>query len=81
MVKVVLWGGLRELAEGASEVELEASTLNEVVDQLGTDFPALRPQLGESVSIAVNGHIYRDSLFVPLPPDAEVFLLPKLSGG
>jgi molybdopterin converting factor small subunit len=81
MVKVVLWGGLRDLADGASEFELEAETIHEVVSKLGADFPGLRTQLDENVSIAVDGQIYRDSLFVPLNSDAEVFLLPKLSGG
>ncbi len=81
MVKVVLWGGLRDLADGASELEMEATTIHEVVTRLGVDYPGLRTQLDENISIAVDGHIYRDSLFVTLKPDAEVFLLPRLAGG
>lgn len=81
MVRVVLWGGLRNLADGASELEVEATTIHEVVSRLGADYPGLRTQLAENVSIAVDGQIYRDSLFVPLKPDAEVFLLPRLAGG
>ncbi len=81
MVKVVLWGGLRDLADGASELEMEAATIQDVVSRLGADYPSLRAHLDENVSIAVDGEIYRDSLFVPLKADAEVFLLPKLTGG
>jgi molybdopterin synthase sulfur carrier subunit len=81
MVKVRLWGGLRDLADGASELEMEAATLHDLVSRLGAAYPGLRTQLDENVSIAVDGHIYRDSLFVPLKPDAEVYLLPRLAGG
>jgi len=81
MVKVVLWGGLRDLADGISELEMEAATIQDVVSRLGVDYPGLRTELSERVSIAVDGQIYRDSWFIPLKPDAEVFLLPKLAGG
>jgi sulfur-carrier protein len=81
MVKVVLWGGLRGLAGGAAELEMEAATIQDVVTKLGADYPGLRSQLDENVSIAVDGEVYRDSLFVPLKPNAEVFLLPRLVGG
>ena len=81
MVKVVLWGGLRDLAEGTSELEMDAATIHDVITRLGADYPGLRAQLDENVSIAVDGQIYRDSLFVPLQPGAEVFLLPRLVGG
>jgi molybdopterin synthase sulfur carrier subunit len=81
MVKVVLWGGLRDHAQGRSEFELEATTIHQVITRLGKDFPAMKPQLEENVSVAVDGQIYRDAWFVAIKPDAEVFILPKLSGG
>lgn len=81
MVKVILWGGLRDLADGTTELEMEAATIHQVVSRLGTDYPGLQTQLDENVSIAVDGQIYRDSWFVPLEPGAEVFLLPRLAGG
>jgi len=81
MVKVVLWGGLRDLADGIAELDMQAATIQDVVAKLGADYPGLQSALNDSVSIAVDGHIYRDSWFVPLKPDAEVFVLPKLAGG
>ena len=81
MVKVVLWAGLRDLADGKSELEIEAATLHDVVSRLKAEYPGIEAQLDDSVSIAVDGEIYRDSLFVPLKPDVEVFLLPRLAGG
>lgn len=81
MVKVILWGGLRAYAEGKSEFEFDAATIHDVIARLGEDYPALQSQLDNNASVAVDGQIYRDSWFVPLEPDAEVFILPKLSGG
>ena len=81
MVKVTLWGGLREFADGNSEFELSAATIQKVFMQLIEQYPNLEQELENNVSVAVNGQIYRDSLFVPLDEDAELFILPKLQGG
>jgi molybdopterin synthase sulfur carrier subunit len=37
--------------------------------------------LDQGVAVAVDGAIYRGSLLQPLPPQAEVFILPRLAGG
>jgi molybdopterin synthase sulfur carrier subunit len=81
MVKVILWGGLRDRAEGNSEFDFAASTIRDVFLRLTQDYPRLATELETNVSVAVDGQIYRDSLFVPLHEDAEVFILPKLQGG
>ena len=39
------------------------------------------PELEHNVSVSVDGQVYRDSLFVPIDENAEVFILPKLQGG
>ena len=81
MVKVILWGGIRDLAGGATELELEAESIHQLVKHLAKEYPGLEPALEDRVSIAVDGQIYRDSWFVPLDQSAEVVLLPKLVGG
>ena len=81
MVKVVLWGGLRHLADGTAELEIEATTIHQVITRLGADYPRLQTRLKESISVAVDGQIYWGSWFVSLKPDAEVFLFPKIVGG
>jgi molybdopterin synthase sulfur carrier subunit len=81
MVKVTLWGGLREFADGNSEFEFSAPTIHKVFLQLIEQYPGLEPELENNVSVAVNGQIYRDSLFVSLDEEAELFILPKLQGG
>lgn len=81
MVKVILWGALRDRADGVSEFEFDAPTIRAVFDRLIKDHPGLESDLENMVSVAVNGQVYRDAWFVELPQDAEVFILPKLQGG
>ena len=49
--------------------------------RLGEDYPGLKPQLDRGVSVSIDGKIYRDAWFQPIPPGSEVFLLPRLAGG
>jgi len=81
MVKVTLWGGLREFADGNAELEISAPSIHKLFLQLVELYPGLESELESNVSVAVNGQIYRDSLFVSLDEGAEVFILPKLQGG
>jgi molybdopterin converting factor small subunit len=81
MVKVVLWGGLRSKAGGQSEFQIAASTIREIFLRLSKDFPDLEAELEHSVSVAVDGKVYRDSLFVTIDDASEVVILPKLQGG
>ena len=45
MVKVRIWGSLASATDDRTEVEVEASTLRDLLDGLGAAYPALRPQL------------------------------------
>ena len=81
MVKVVLWGGLRSKADGKSEFEFAASTIREIFLRLSKDFPDLEAELEHNVSVAVDGKVYRDALFVTIDDASEVVILPKLQGG
>ena len=81
MVAVALWGSLKSATGGRDTVEVEAKNIRELLTQLGEKFPGLRQQLERGVSISINGQLYRDAWFQPIPPNAEVVLLPKLAGG
>ena len=81
MVKVVLWGGLRSKAGGRSEFDIAATTIRGIFLQLCKDFPDLEAELEHNVSVAVDGKIYRDDLFVAVSQASEVVILPKLQGG
>ena len=81
MVQVKIWGSLSTATEDQTEVEIDASTLRELLDGLATRYPAIRPQLDRGVSVAIDGRIYNDSWFTPIRPDSEVVLLARLKGG
>lgn len=81
MVKVVLWGSLRTATGGVAEVEVEAATFKELLDRLAEAHPGLRPQIARGVSVAIDGVIYREAWFTPIPPGAEVVLMPYMTGG
>jgi molybdopterin converting factor small subunit len=81
MVTVVLWGSLKPLAGGQSQVEIEARNIGELLAKLGETHPGLKPRLQQGVSVSINGRIFRDSWLETIPPDSEVYLLPRVSGG
>ena len=81
MVKVALWGTLRQHAEGQAEVEVEASTFKELLDALSARYPGLQPQIRRGVSVAIDGRVYREAWFTPIRPDSEVVLMPFMVGG
>ncbi|WP_350333771.1 MoaD/ThiS family protein [Coralliovum pocilloporae] len=81
MVKVVLWGALTHATNGEAELDLDVRTVKELLTRLETDYPALAPQLKKGVSVAIDGQIYRDAWFAPIPEGAEVFVLPRMVGG
>lgn len=81
MVKVALWGTLRQAAEGQAEVEVEARDFKELLDALSVRYPGLKPQIERGVSLALDGRIYREAWFTPIRPDSEVVLMPYMTGG
>jgi len=81
MVKVQVWGSLKSALEGADEVELQAASIREVLDQLSAAYPAMKQAIDRGVSVSVDVRMYANSIMVPLQPDSEVFVLPKLVGG
>lgn len=81
MVQVKIWGSLAAATEDQTMVEIEASTLRELLDGLAERYPAIRPQLKRGVSVAIDGRVYNDSWFTPIKPDSEVVLLARLRGG
>ena len=81
MVRVKLSGPLKSAAGGRDELEVEASTIHQMLTQLGQDHPALKPIIESGVAVAIDGQIYRGDWFQPIPPGSEVFILPRLTGG
>ena len=81
MVQVSFGGPLKGAAGAQSEFEVEAATIRELLTRLGEQHPHLKPILDRGVAVAIDGEIYRDAWFQPIPPEAEVFILPPIAGG
>lgn len=80
MVAVRLWGSLADLA-GAPEVTVPATTLGELLAELESRYPAIKPQLERGISVSIDGRIYNDSWATPITEESEVVLLNRLTGG
>jgi molybdopterin converting factor small subunit len=68
-------------AGGATEFEVEATTIRELLARLSERYPQLQPVLDRGVTVAVNGTIYRGAFLAPIPDGSEVYLLPAMAGG
>jgi molybdopterin synthase sulfur carrier subunit len=81
MIQVTLAGALKSAAGGNAVFEVEAANLHQMLTCLGNEYPKLKPLLDKGVSVSLNGQIYRDPGFQPIPPGSEIFILPKMAGG
>jgi molybdopterin synthase sulfur carrier subunit len=81
MIRVTLSGPLKSAAGGRTEFEVEARNIREMLDRIAAEQPLLKPLLDKGVAVAIDGEIYRDAWFQPIPPGSEVHLLPRMAGG
>ena len=81
MATIVLTGGLKELAGGQAEMEIEAANVHQLLRILGERYPALKPRLEKGLAVAIDGEMYQDAWFQPIPEGSEVHLLAALAGG
>ena len=81
MLEVSLSGSLRDAADGAASIEIEAQTIRELLRKLVERYPRLQSRVDEGVAVSVNGEIYRDNSDLAIPEGAELFLLPRIQGG
>jgi molybdopterin synthase sulfur carrier subunit len=81
VARVVLTKGLTQFTGGEGELELEVSTVRELLRVLGERYPALEPHLGSGLAVAIDGQIYQDAWLEPIPPGSEVYLIPQIAGG
>ncbi len=81
MVEVHLWSALRRFADGRETVEVEASTVGQMLDALKRDYPGLAAPIDAGVSVSVDGRIIASDLTEPVAPESEVYLMQRLRGG
>ena len=81
MVAVNLWSGLRRFTDGQQVIEVEATTVGEVLKELVKAHPGLDPVIKAGVSVSVDDEIVQHAMNHPVHPDSEVFLLQQFRGG
>jgi molybdopterin synthase sulfur carrier subunit len=52
-----------------------------MVLELDRRYPGLDRQIEESMAVAIDGEIFQDAYLVPLKPESEIYLIPKIGGG
>ena len=73
--------GIVAKTAGISEVELEAKNIRQLLVALEKQCPQLKPLIDRGLAVSIDGTLYRDDWFQPIPEGAEVFVIPRLSGG
>ena len=80
-MRVAVSGPLRDAVGGAATVEIEAATIRELLRKLTERYPRIERHLEAGIAVAVDGEIFRDRWSEPIPPGAEVVLMPRIPGG
>ena len=81
MLEVNLSRSLRASAHGAALILVEATSIRELLRKVVELYPLMQSEIDKGVAVSINGQIFRDSWSEEIPPDAEVFLLPRIPGG
>lgn len=80
-MQVSVSGTLRSAVGGASKIDIEASTIRELLNRLLDRYPQMQANLDEGIAVAINGDIYRDDWTQTIPKNADVVLIPRIKGG
>ena len=51
-----------------------------MVLELDRRYPGLGRQIEGSMAVAIDGEIFQDAYLVPLKPESEIYLIPKIGG-
>ena len=87
MARVIIPALLRELCGGVANLEVPGTTLGELIRELDARCPGFGARLIENgrvrpeLAIAINGEVETYALHDPVPPGAEVAIIPAIGGG
>ncbi len=89
-LKVVIPTPLRKYTAGAESVQIEAKTVQEVLDNLDSKYPGIRSSVCDDkgglrrfINIYLDGEDVRflENLATPVTDGAELAIVPAISGG
>jgi molybdopterin converting factor small subunit len=81
MLEVQLSGTLRDAANGAASINIEAATIRELLRKVVEQYPRMAEKLEAGIAVSIDGNIFRDNWGEAIPAQAEIFLLPRIPGG
>ncbi len=81
MVQVSSTSSFHAALDSKDPVEIEASTIRQLLIVLVEQYPLMQAHLDEGIAVAIEGEIYRDNWDKVIPPGADVFLIPRIQGG
>jgi len=89
MPEVWLPPRLQRLAGGQQQVQVEGTTVRQIVDNLEHAFPGIKMELYDAeedilmpgMSVIIDGETSQLGLLEQVRPDSEVHFLPALGGG
>ena len=87
MATVFIPASLRRLCGDRHSVEVQGATLRQVIENLDPECPGIHALIVEEgmlrpgIQLAVNGSTAATGLMREVPADAEVQILPAMSGG
>jgi molybdopterin synthase sulfur carrier subunit len=81
MVNVRFISSFRAALGGTDGLEIEATTLRELMRILVAKYPRMQRHIDDGIVLAINGEIYRDNWDVEIQEGSEVFLMPWIKGG
>jgi molybdopterin converting factor small subunit len=81
MHDVELFAGLRDAVAGAKSVQVEGTTIRELLQNIAREYPSLHKRIEQGIAVAIDGDIYRDNWDQQIPEGAEVVLVTRIAGG
>lgn len=87
MARVFIPTMLQSMTGGVKQVDFQASTVRQVIDQLDRLFPGMKDRLVEegrirpNLAVAVDGDVARLGLLEKVGENSEVHFVPAISGG
>ncbi|MFM7119224.1 MAG: MoaD/ThiS family protein, partial [Gammaproteobacteria bacterium] len=67
-MKVSLTGPIRDALGGVASINVEATTIRELMQRLEDRYPAIERLMETGIAVAINGEIYRDRWGEAIPP-------------
>ena len=82
MVRVIAdYADCRALTGGLRTFEIEAANVRQLLSRIEARFPGLGQRIDQHMALAIDGVITQDAHGMPLAPDCEIVLMPKIGGG